>query len=212
MFHLSSSGETLSVVSKTKGESLHCHVHSVQLNQALHTDIFHRRCFESCCLCDWSTQTVKRRNFAIIVSPRQCVFFLWWQCKIWVRFFYSNLKIGYSKPPTIIFTALGESDNSWGRKPRTRLYMRKISYMPENLINILWRVQNTTPRLVFNMRKDDCIIPALVTLDWQSYQIGFIALFIVFKGLQGKAHRYTQNDHPIKKQKTFHKGQWSACP
>ena len=66
--------------------------------------------------------------------------------------------------------------------------------LPENLIKKLQRVQNTTARLVFNLRKYDRITPALVTLHWLpvKYRIEFKTLLIVFKGLHGKAPTYIQ--------------------
>ena len=55
-------------------------------------------------------------------------------------------------------------------------------------------MQNTAARLVFNLRKYDCITPALVTLHWLpvKYRIEFKTLLIVFKGLHGNAPTYIQ--------------------
>ena len=66
--------------------------------------------------------------------------------------------------------------------------------LPENLIKKLQHVQNTAARLVFNLRKYDCITPALVTLHWLpvKYRIEFKTVLIVFKGLHGKAPTYIQ--------------------
>ena len=73
-------------------------------------------------------------------------------------------------------------------------YNNLTNGLPENLIKKLKRVQNTAARLVVNLRKYDCITPALATLHWLpfKYQIEFKTLLIVFKGLHGKAPTYIQ--------------------
>ena len=69
-----------------------------------------------------------------------------------------------------------------------------VNGLPGNLIKKLQRVQNTAARLVFNLRKYDRIIPALVTLHWLpvKYWIELKKTLIVFKGLYGRAPTYTQ--------------------
>ena len=73
-------------------------------------------------------------------------------------------------------------------------WMSYCSGLPENLIKKLQRVQNTSARLVFNLRKYDRIIPAPVTLHWLpvKYRIEFKTLLIVFKGLHDQAPTYIQ--------------------
>ena len=69
------------------------------------------------------------------------------------------------------------------------------------------RVQNTAARLVFNLRKYDCITPALVTLHWLpvKYRIEFKTLLIVFKGIHGKAPTYAQEMITPSKSKRYSK-------
>ena len=90
-----------------------------------------------------------------------------------------------------------------------------VNGLPGNLIKKLQRVQNTAARLVFNLRKYDRIIPALVTLHWLP-----VKYWIEFKKNVDRLQRtlwqgtylHPRNDHPIKKQKLFHKIQWRTYP
>ena len=90
---------------------------------------------------------------------------------------------------------------------QARLAAAAVWWM-DNLIKKLEHVQNTAAKLVFNLRKYDCITPALVTLHWLQVKItDWIqnAIERLQKTSWQGTYLYPINYQSIKKQKIFHK-------
>ena len=127
-------------------------------------------------------------------------------CDFWLQL--ENGYANHKSPPKHLLSPPQHQENPKIPEPGSRvhdytcIYYKQINYcnsliywLPDNLTKKLQRVQNTAARLVFNLRKYNRIIPALVAVHWLpvKYRIEFKTLLIVFKGFHGKAHAYIQD-------------------
>ena len=155
---------------------------------------------------------------------------LWRQCETWVWFLTPTWKWicksqNPAETPTIISTTSGESENSWARNPRARLYMHLLQARLTTAT--VWSMDYLTiSSRNSSVCKHSCQTSSQSEEIWlhnSRTRYASLASSQIPDWIQNTVDRlqrtswpgtslHPRNDHPIKKQRIFHKIQRRTCP